>query len=146
MSDELFQGVSRRSAVLQAIRDLFNDLGGAVPLRELADAAVARGVVPPEMIAACQQRGLTALCRQALKVETDDRLPFAKPMSDDGDDDHTRWGRLNLFTYDQAAALVLRESKAWVADRIKIERLRQWCLDRFGRAPDIPELREIEPA
>lgn len=140
MHDELFQGVTRKKQVMAEIRELFRELGGAVSMSVLADEAVERDVIPPEMVEACQQRGLTALCRQAMKVKTADGLPFAKPIGGSGKNDDATWSQLDLFTYDQAVDLVIREATATLADVREVGRLHQWCLNRFGQAPDLPEL------
>jgi hypothetical protein len=134
----------QRTAILKRLRDLFRELGGSMPPRVLTDEAIARGVVPTEVLASCQTRGLTELCRLALKGKTEDRLPFAKPTSTD--EDAGEWKQLELFTYAQAEALILREARGLVADYHELLRLHRWCLAKFGRAPEIPELTETELA
>jgi hypothetical protein len=113
-----------------------------VPIGVLATEAVSRGVIPPEELERCQMRGIQALCRQALKVKTENGLPFAKPTTDDEEN----WTNLELFTYDQAEALINREARAVVADYQELLRLHRWCFGKFGQAPEIPELHEIETA
>lgn len=142
MPDELIP--LQRTAILKCLRELFQELGGSMPPRVLADEAVARGIVPDDVLAACQHRGLTDLCRAALKAKTEDRLPFAKPTSTD--EDAGEWKQLELFTYTQAEALILREAKGLVDDYHELQRLHRWCVAKFGQAPEIPELSEIEIA
>ncbi len=134
----------QRTAVLKRLRELFQELGGSIPPRILADEAIARNVIPAEVLANCQTRGVTELCRLALKAKTEDRLPFAKPLSTD--EDAGEWKQLELFTYAQAEALILREARGLVADYRELQRLHRWCLAKFGRAPEIPDLAEIELA
>ena len=132
--------------MLQQIRDLFRDLGGNVPMRVLGDEAVTRGVIPPEEVQRCTARGIAETCRRALKVKTEDGLPFAKPVAG-GFDEHgfIPWKQLPLFNYEEAVALLAREAKAVVDDYTELVRLQRWCLDRFGKAPEIPALVEVDP-
>jgi hypothetical protein len=127
---------------MKRLRDLFQQLGGSMPPRVLADEAVARGVIPDDVLAVCQRRGLTELCRQALKGKTEDRLPFAKPLS--ADEDAGEWKQLDLFTYDQAETLILREWAGIANDVQEVLRLHRWCKDKFGLAPELPSLTEGE--
>lgn len=141
MTDELIP--LQRTAVLKNLRELFANLGGDMPVRVLAEEAITRGVIPSDVLASCQLRGVTELCRQALKTKTESGLPFAKPTSTKSDGE---WKQLELFTYEQAESLVLREAQAMVADYHELLRLHRWCFDKFGRAPEIPELSETELA
>jgi hypothetical protein len=142
MHDELFPNPQRRSTLLLKLRDLFRELGGNLPIRAFASEAVDRGVISSEELERCQMVGVQALCRQALKVKTEAGLPFAKPTTEDG----RNWSQLELFTYGQAEALIEREAKALMADYQELVLLKRWCLEKFGRAPEIPEVQEIETA
>lgn len=140
MHDDLFPNLQRRSALKAALRDLFQELGGNEPIRILAQEAITRGVIPEDELARCQMVGVQALCREALKKKTEAGLPFAKPTSEDEDGN---WTNLELFTYDQAEALIRREATAIVADYHELLRLHRWCFSKFGQAPEIPELHEV---
>jgi hypothetical protein len=146
MQDE-FAGHKRRSTMYAELRDLFGELGGNVPMRVLGDSAVARGVIPPEEVKRCTDRGIQEICRRALKVRGENGLPFAKPTSSTRDDDgNVEWKQLELFTYDEAAALIVREAKAVVDDYVELQSLHRWCTAKFGRAPEIPQLIELHEA
>jgi len=126
-----------REAVAKTIRDYFVTLGGAVPLRELAIKLQRNNVLPQPVVDACTRRGLMDLCRKALRAKTDERLPFAQPT---GDSRRARWVQLDLFTRVQAYALLNRRSKGMADDFDELRHLHAWCLEKFGSAPEIPEL------
>lgn len=129
-------------AVREQIRVLFKELGSCLSMSRLATAAIERGVIPPEVLATCQLRGVQEFCRDAMKQKGDDGLPFAKPL---GRSRQNRdWQQLDLFTYEQAEELIDNEAAAVCADYHELLRLHRWCLQKFGRAPEIPELLEVQ--
>ena len=132
---------SERRELFAAFQGLFREMGRASP-RAVAEESVARGIVPPRVLQECQMRGLIEDVRLALKADTEDGLPFAKPIGNEDAD----WSQLYLFTYNVASILILREAAAVVHDYKKVRRLHEWCLVKFGRAPEIPEFREAELA
>lgn len=132
----------QRTALFKALRDLFRELGGSLPIRLLAEEAITRGTIPEEVLDMCQVRGVSELCRTALKAKTEDDLPFAKPTS--SAENNGEWKQLELFTYQEAQALIAREVDSLTADYQEVERLQRWCLAKFGRAPEIPKLLQVE--
>jgi hypothetical protein len=145
MTDDLLPRYNR-SDMNRNLRELFRELGGNVPMRVLGDEAVTRGVIPPEEVAHCTSRGVQEICRRALKVKTENGLPFAKPIDGSREDNgDTRWKQIELFSYDEAEALIVRESKAIRDDYQELLLLHRWCALKFGKAPDIPELVDLDP-
>ena len=134
MRRDLF-GERDRDSIADDIQALFTALGGALPVRELARAAIARGLFSQDYLENLTLRGAAAVCGQALKRKTEDDLPFAKPTGQD-----KIWKQRELFTYDEAATMLLREYSAWQADRKELRKLHQWCYLKFGRAPDLPDV------
>jgi hypothetical protein len=128
--------------VARAIRDLFiHDLGGVVSMHMLAEQAIARGVFPDNMLAGFSKAGAAAWCRKALKQKDETGLPLAKPLTSG---DGAVWKQWLLMTYEEAAAAIERDASSVVADYRELRVLYNDCKQRFGRAPEIPELREIE--
>jgi len=142
MTKELFD--SPQSQTQANIRDLLIEMGRA-SVSDIARVAISRGLIDDETLNQCQMRGASELIRKALKATLPTGLPFAKPLSD-GDGDAAEWAQLEMFTYDEFAALIIREATALESDYAKVLRLRDACLQRFGRAPEIPEMRSIEIA
>ena len=125
------------------IRDLFVELGGNVPIRVLATEAITRGAIPESVLRRCQLRGVSDICRQALRAETDEELPFAQPTGRGSDDP---WLQLDLFTYNRAELLLQERAEDLRRDNRKLRRLWTWCFEKFGRAPEIPQLVELSEA
>jgi hypothetical protein len=146
MNDDALFPHEPRSVVLQRLRDLHADLGGNIPIRVLAREAIQRGILTADELSRCQMEGAMALCRTALKAKTKAGLPYAKPTSDGENEDELHWQNLELFTYDEAANLIIREAHALANDYGELLRLHRWCLAKFGKAPEIPELHEPETA
>jgi hypothetical protein len=119
------------------IRHFFKGRGGNMPAPELAKALIAEQVLPPGVVDRAALRGVTAMCRRALSADTPERIPFAQPI---GSGKNARWIQLDLFTHRQAVALIKRRSRDVHDDYEKLRRLQTWCLERFGMAPEIPEL------
>lgn len=129
--EELFPNELKQAH--QTIRDIFNRRGRG----SICDTwEEARTVLPPRVLESAMRRGGHALCREALK-QTDERgLPMAKPTgSEEGE-----WAQLALFTHAELSNLIVRESRALIADWQKLRQLRDYCVERFGSAPHIPEL------
>jgi|SRR5580765_2250548 len=126
-----------KEAVAKTIRAYFVTLGGSVPLRELAIKLQSNHVLPQPVVDACTRRGLMDLCRKALRAKTEERLPFAQPT---GTSSRSRWIQLDLFTQAQAFALLNRRSQGMADDFDELRHLHAWCLEKFGSAPEIPEL------
>jgi hypothetical protein len=123
------------------IRRFFSERGGNMPALELAKALIHEDVLPSGVVDRAALRGVAAMCRRALGADTDEHIPFAQPT---GKGQRARWIQLDLFTRPQAFALIKRRSQDEYDDHEKLRRLYAWCLDRFGVAPEIPEL--IMPA
>jgi hypothetical protein len=123
------------------IRRFFAEHGGDMPAQALAKALIDEKVLPAGVVERAALRGVIAMCRRALSAETDERIPFAQPT---GKGQRARWIQLDLFTHAQAFALIKRRSQDEYDDHEKLRRLQAWCLERFGSAPEIPEL--IMPA
>ena len=140
MSKELFDTPQSRTQA--NIRDLLGEMGRA-SVSDIARVAIRRGLIDDETLGQCQMRGASELVRRALKTVLPTGLPFAKPLTGNGDDS-TEWAQLDMFTYDEFASLIVREAAALESDFGKVVRLRDACVKRFGRAPEIPELLTVE--
>lgn len=123
--------------ISEAIRGLFIRLGGNVPMRVLAKAIIDRKVLSDEAIERCTMRGLISECRRALRAKTEEGLPYAQPT---GRGARTPWRQLDLFTQPMAFALLHRRSQNILEDHEELRRLWAWCLEKFGVAPNIPDL------
>ena len=144
MADELFPNATN-AALYASIRSLFKELGGSVPVRVLAEHAIAQGLIPPDEIARCTHRGVQDLCKRALKVKTANGVPFAKPIQGT-EDESDSWTQLELMTYEELAGVITREVRALVKDYHEVQVLVRFCEAKFGRAPAVPQLIELEEA
>jgi hypothetical protein len=135
-NDDLFDGLKGRHRAFEEIRALFVELGGDVPAANLYDVAVARGILTDRLEAFQRQAG-TAFCALALKQKDEDELPFAKPVTVEGE---RRWRQRELWTYANAVEVIQREADGILADHKELRRLQQWCRLKFGKAPRIPRI------
>jgi hypothetical protein len=118
------------------INRLFNELG-AVPAEDVAREAIARNLIPAELLAKLQLRGVTAYVRRALARDTPDGVPFAQPLADTP---NAPWQQMTMFRYDELCDLMKRRAKGIYYDLERLRKLHDFCLSRFGKAPAIPEL------
>jgi len=123
------------------IRAFFVDHGGNMPASVLAQAIIDAQVLPPGVLDRAALRGVIAMCRRALSAATKEGIPFAQPT---GKGKQAHWQQLDLFTFAQTRALIARRVRSLAEDFEVTRRLQVWCLERFGHAPEIPEL--IMPA
>jgi hypothetical protein len=138
--DRLFDDDDPRT-VYGIIRTFFAERGGNMPARVLAKAIVDEQVLPPGVVERAALRGVEQMCRRALSRPTAEGVPFAQPI---GKGHKAHWQQLDLFTHTQARALIARRVQNLAEDYEVTRRLWTWCLERFGSAPEIPEL--IMPA
>jgi hypothetical protein len=119
------------------IRRVFVDLGSNVPARTVTQFIIDGKLLPAEMKRALLFRGLNDHVRRELARITIEGLPFAQPT---GTKKQSPWKQLDLFTRDEAHALVRRRLRNLYEDHGELVRLQGWCVDKFGDAPDIPDL------
>jgi hypothetical protein len=126
-------------ATTEVIRELFKELGSSVPIRILANELVDRHLLSDALVRRVTIRGVSELCRTALSKKTAENLPLAQPTGSGPDDP---WMNLDLFDYAQAEKLIERRVKGLSDDYAELRKLHSWCFDKFGRAPQIPELQQ----
>ncbi|MFH1741226.1 MAG: hypothetical protein ABIH23_19660 [bacterium] len=118
------------------VKELHRTLGIALRISDLIDAGLERGIFPREVLDRCTRDGLAKFCRDALKEKTEAGLPYAKPITS-GED--SRWQQLNLFSCEEAVALLSREHNAVKADIVEFHVLLAFFRDRYGSAiPEFP--------
>jgi hypothetical protein len=119
------------------IRAAFKARGGNMPARVLAKTLIDEKILPEGVVERATLKGVTVLCRHALSANTAEGLPFAQPVGNAG---RARWLQLDLFTQAQMFALIRRHAQQLGEDHEQIRRLYAHCLERYGVAPEIPEL------
>jgi hypothetical protein len=139
----------------EQIRELFDQEGGDIPMRRLAQRAIEEGIFARAEIAAYGLRQVMEECRRALN-ETDPitNLPHAQPL-DEGDEEHgeddddeesvrgPRWRQLALFSADQAHGLLVRRSKYLHHDHARYASVWRYFDTRYpGQMPIFLDLAE----
>jgi hypothetical protein len=119
------------------IRRVFVELGSNVPSGAVTRSILDRDLLPSEMRDGFLFRGLNDRVRKELARITIEGLPFAQPT---GTKQRAPWKQLDLFTREEAYSLVRRRRRNLYEDHAELVRLHGWCLDKFGDAPDIPDL------
>jgi hypothetical protein len=138
----------------QQIRDVFAELGGA-GLRRLVDVLLSRGVYTDEDQARFAISGMMSDSKDALTEKSvPGSLPglrYAYPIeseSDEIDSDEAahgpKWQALLLCDYPQCCGILRSLSKGVTDDHAALVTLRDYCRERFGKAPEIVEI--LEPA
>lgn len=127
----------------EKIRQLFKAAGGALPMRALAQHAMAAGLYSNDELAAITLRATMADCRRALAQEDVTGVPFAQPTGpDDTADEGDKvpvWKQTDLFSKEEMFDLIRRKTTEMVFDYRKLRRLVDLCRERFGSAPEVPE-------
>jgi hypothetical protein len=127
------------------LRDLFERLGGNIPIRALATQAIRRRLIPLEELRRCRLKGVQDLCKAALKTKMRNGLAFAKPVPRDEDDDEADekdadpWKQLELFTRDELFGLIHAEWVGNTRDMDEVFRLADFCEAKYGEAPPVRE-------
>jgi hypothetical protein len=133
------------------IREILAESAGD-GLGHLVEVLRARGVYTDDDYDGFARAGMMADARKALSERgTDDGLPglpYAAPCEESSDEDEDgqktgpRWLPLPLFDYEQMSGLLKRRGRGVLADHEVLVRLRDYCHARFGKAPDIVEVKE----
>lgn len=127
----------------EKIRQLFKAAGGSLPMRALAQQAMAAGLYSNDELAAITLRATMADCRRALAQEDVTGVPFAQPTGpDESTEDGDKvplWKQIDLFSRDEMFELIRRKTTEIVFDYRKLRRLVDLCKERFGSAPEVPE-------
>jgi hypothetical protein len=126
---------SDRTTTETAIRDLFRELGGNLPIRELAIEVIDRGVLTTDELDRIRLRGVMDLCRHALSHITADGVPYAQPIRNGK---RAPWVQLDLYTPDQFGSLLGRRAVGIADDCGKWWDLYTWGCQRFARGFQVP--------
>jgi hypothetical protein len=124
-------------SVGEVVRRVFVELGSNVPIRTVTQAIIDRQLLPALTLSHFLYRGLYERVRKELSAKTREGLPFAQPTSLVKT---APWKQLDLFTGDEAFAMIARRVDNIHEDYAELVRLHAWCLEKFGDAPVIPEL------
>ena len=119
------------------IRAAFQKRGGNIPIHDLAAALIAEKVLPAGVVERAALRGITETCRRALSVISTEGVPYAQPL---GTGRKARWKQLDLYTHADFSQLIAQRVRNLEEDFEMTRRLQICCLERFGSAPEIPEL------
>ena len=128
----------RQNEKNEAIRTLFKQLGGNLPIRDLAKHAIDAGIWSDEELEGQQLRSAMEACRRALAPDYKRGIPFAQPDTDEEDEETIPvWRQIDLFDYPQLAQLIGRREKQVRDNYAALRRLVDYCQTRFGKAPSI---------
>ena len=128
----------------QFIRDKFAELsqGHPISIRRLERELIYGSLrVEEEVIDHWALVGCHKDIADALKAEDENGLPYAKPLTSGLE---PVWQQLRLFNYLEMCGLIAREMGAVEQDYNKAMRLVDYCLHKFGKAPNVPDFRPSE--
>lgn len=127
----------------EKIRVLFSKLGGNIPIRDLAHTVIDQDLLPKDKLQALLHSAVADECREALKQLTEEGLPYAKPVAKSKDG---VWKQLDLMSYSELASTIEADAERITQDYERLLVLVRYCKKRFGKAPDIPKLVQLERA
>lgn len=123
-----------------SIVSIFRGMGGTTTLR-LAQECIGRGLFGEEDLRNASVRWAQGICREALKqIDPITKLPFAGPTATKDEGGGRTWQQLELMGYEDLATMIQGRIDGLVADYTTLVRIRDYCLEQFGRAPEIPEV------
>lgn len=130
--------LQQEGAEQERIRALFSEMGGALPVREVAQHCIEAGVWDETQLQGMMVNGAVKRVKDALRSELNGSgLPFAAAI---GKGHQAVWKQRDLFQYEDYVSVLDMGVAAVVADH---SRLRAWqleCRAKFGVAPSIPDL------
>lgn len=128
----------------ERIVSIFREMGGTTTIR-LAQECIKQGVFDEEELQRASLRWAQGVCREAIKLtDPTTGLPFAGPTRQKAENaDGTagrEWRQLTLMDYDDLAFNIEERANGLWADYSTLVKMREYCIERFGRAPQIPVL------
>lgn len=124
----------------QQIRELFDADGGRSGNRAFAELCIYQGIFDGDAHEVLV-RDAMARIRRALKEDTAWGVPFAGPTGEvDEESGAVVWKKIELWTYEDFEWDAKRGGEALGQDYARLKRKNEFCLEKYGRAPAIPEL------
>jgi hypothetical protein len=124
----------------QQIRELFEVEGGAMGNRQFAELCIYQGIFDADRHEVLVNYAMSQI-RRALKEDTSYGIPFAGPTAErDEESGAVVWKKLELWTYEDFEWDARQGSDALTADLARLKRKNEFCLEKYGKAPVIPEL------
>ena len=135
----------------EQIVDVFQAAGGLLSMRHLAKLVRKADIFSAEQLEDMALKGIQAYCRRAMAGRGPDGLPVAvvlpeqsnaAPDTDDSDapEQLPLWQLTALLDKQQLFGVIRERCVGLDRDYAMIQRFRDHCLERFGEAPEIPEL------
>ena len=131
----------------EQIRGLYDKEGGLLSIRHLAALVLKSSILSDDERHAMLLRGAESLCRRALVERDAAGLPYAQPVESEPDEDDEDgvaqsplWLRLELHDRPQWFKLIKRRVTEVDRDYEMLLKLWKACRERFGDAPEIPNL------
>ena len=125
------------------IRALFGSANELMNMRQFARYVLESDVYTEEDLHRIHFRAVMADCRKALSEDGPEGVPFAQPTGQEEDEDGKLlpiWKQLALFTEKESEALIHRRVLDLQFDHSKLQKLQEWHQERYGSAPEIPQL------
>lgn len=126
----------------EAIRSVAAELGRS-GIEHVAQACLARGIFPDWMLERFHFEGAKKKCKDALKERDPAGLPYFICVKEKA---HYTWVQLSIATFEEVASYLAECVSGLEKDYNQIVRLRDYMLERFGRAPELPRLEWAESA
>jgi hypothetical protein len=114
-----------------------------ITVRELAEKVIDSDILDEDKKHSLLLVGVEDLCRKALKEKRADGLPLAQPISGGN---AAPWKLLDVFNYADMEALIQRRIESLGNDYEELLKLWRYCAKRFGKAPELPKLVQLETA
>lgn len=127
-----------RESESDRISALAEELGGLLPIREIARHCMEAGIWDEMQLESMTLNGCSKRVKDALGEDRDgsglpDRAAIGKGKG-------SLWKQRKLFEFKDYAVVIGLGIEGIAADHLKLKRWQAECRDRFGSAPSIPDL------
>ncbi len=124
----------------QQIQEEFEAVGGQMGNRVFAEHCIYQGFFDADRDHVMVDYAMRVI-RRALKADTSYGIPFAGPTGEvDEESGAPVWKKLELWTYADFEWDAKRGGEEIGADHARLKRKNEFCLEKYGKAPSIPDL------
>lgn len=122
------------------IIEVFEANGCALSSLRLAQKCIEAGIFEEYELNNATVRWAQTVVRDALREKLAEGIPYAAPTAKKDASGNPIWLQYRLWDYDDAAFILRERCEALMGDYKPIVALRDYIIERWGTAPEIPQI------